>query len=43
VISAACIQRSALLPGELDEAAQPIGTAQQTCDIDCCLLDRIVA
>jgi hypothetical protein len=34
---------SSLLQGELDEAAQPVGTSKQTRDVDRRLLYRIVA
>jgi hypothetical protein len=30
------------LPGQLDEAVQSVGSSEQACDIDGCLLGRIV-
>jgi hypothetical protein len=36
-----CVRPRSLPPGDLDEAAQPVGTSEQTVDIDRCLLGRI--
>ncbi len=38
----ACVPVSTLPPSDLDEAAQPVGTSEQTGDVDRCLLGRIV-
>jgi hypothetical protein len=38
----ACVRVNTLAPGDLDEAAQPVGTSEQTADVDRCLLGRIV-